>query len=179
MATTTRSRHRTTRTRRSTSSRTSSSHTRSGTRSASSGTSRTRSAASSGSRTGASQATRSTRTSGSTYTTVRNQLDKQIDSLRTLKAQTQGPAGKGRPTPATINKFANVVTGGGIVRQATTQAIQRTARWTKPCNSATTALKALRSKFGATIKAVAPSKNGGWLIAASPTWKGRPFSFGR
>lgn len=132
------------------------------------------------SRSSRSSAARKSSSGGSKgYGAVKNQLEQKIDSLRQIKAQAEGSSGKSRPSPATLTRFANVVSRGGVVRQASTQAIQRAASWKKPCNSAASVTKALKSKFGQTIKAVAPAKNGGWLIAASSTWKGKPFRFGR
>jgi hypothetical protein len=131
---------------------------------------------------GKSRSTASRKTSSSSsqsYTSVKQQLDQQINALRQLKSQAEGKGAQGRPSPATISRFANVVNSGGVIRKASTAAIQRTAGRNRQCRTAGAAFKALKSKYGATIKAVSPAKNGGWLIAASSTWKGKPFKFGQ
>ncbi len=125
-----------------------------------------------------SRASRRSGGASKTYASARQQFEQKIRSFQALKSQTSG-AGSARPTPATLQKFANVVNKGGIIRQASTPAIQRASGGKKSCNTASSAYKALRSKYGAAIKAVAPAKGGKWLIAAAPTWKGRPFKFGQ
>ncbi len=149
---------------------------------ASAGSKSRRSTASRGTASRSTRSTASRKSSSSAsknYSSVKRQLDQQITSLRQLKTQAEGTASQNRPSPTTITRFANVVSKGGVIRKASTAAIQRAAGKSQKINTASGALKALKSKFGATIKAVTPAKNGGWLIAASSTWKGKPFKFGQ
>lgn len=154
-----------------------SSTTRRSTAGRTSSVSKSRSSASRSTRSSASRKTSSS--SSKSYSAVKQQLDQQINALRQLKSQAEGKATQNRPSPATISRFANVVNSGGVIRKASTAAIQRTAGRNQQCKTAGAAFKALKSKYGATIKAVTPAKNGGWLIAASSTWKGKPFKFGQ
>ena len=146
--------------------------------------------------TGGSRRTRTSRSTGSkkrtttgaspaAYRSVTNALEKKIQSFRTLINQTKGPAKYGRPSPATINTFANWISKGAIVQ---TVSPTQVAKWAKACkinfnvrNPSTTACKnVLCAKFGKNvIKAVARAKNGSFMVATAPTFKGRAFTFPR
>jgi len=123
--------------------------------------------------------------SGSGYKTVCCNFQNKINSFKTLVAQTKGPGKYSRPKPATLNTFANWINKGAIIQ---TVSCAQIARWAKTCNKnwnssnpSTTACKnVLSAKFGKpTIKAVARTKSGSFMVATSPTWKGRNFSFPR
>ncbi len=106
-----------------------------------------------------------------------------IQSFKTLFNQTKGTAKHARPTPTTLNSFANWINKGAVVQTCTSAQV---ARWAKNTNknfntrSATpTACKTvLCAKFGkSTIKAVCKSKTGSFLVATAPVMKGRTFNF--
>ena len=117
------------------------------------------------------------------YKTCYNDFWTKINSYRTLCNQTRGPAKYGRPTPATLNTFANWVNKGAVIQTVSPAQVWRWARTTnKPFNPNTrntTACKTvLFAKFGKnTIKAVARTKTGTFMVATSPTVNGRPFWF--
>ena len=119
------------------------------------------------------------------YRTVFNTFQCKINSYKTLYNQTRGPAKYTRPTPAILNTFANWINKGAVVQTVTRTQVAKWARNTKwnfsPSNPNTTACKnVLATKFGKqTIKAVARTKSGSFMVATSPTWKGKPFMFSR
>lgn len=131
-----------------------------------------------------------TRKTGTTntaqYRTVGSTFAKKIDSYKMLYAQTQGAAGKwDRPTPTTLNTMANWISKGAVIHNVSPTLI---ARWARACdvrfdtrNPSLTACKnVLWAKYNKNvIKAVALSKNGTFMVATSPTWNGRAFSFPR
>lgn len=130
-------------------------------------------------------ARRTTKTgaAGSTaYKTVCNNLERKIDSYRTLFQHAQGARGN-CPTPATINSFCNWVNKGAIVQTCTPAQVWRWSRSTNysfnPSNpSPMTCKKVLAAKFGRTcIKAVAKTKGGQFMVATTPTVNGRTFNF--
>ena len=108
-------------------------------------------------------------------------FEQKINSYKTLYNQTRGVAKFDRPTTATLNTFANWVGKGANVYTITTTQLNRWAGvtrtkydWTKP----TSCRNFLYNKFGkTTIKAIAKSKNGQYMVACSPTFKGKPFMF--
>lgn len=119
-----------------------------------------------------------TSTSGPKWTGVRSQLANKIQSYQTLQNQTQGPANPGQPSPATINRWTNLVNKGAVIWQVTPGQFARAARTPQKVKSASGALKALRSRFGTSaIKAVTPSRKGGWLVATASQVKGKSFRF--
>jgi hypothetical protein len=129
-----------------------------------------------------------TKRSGSTnnsskYKSVSTNFVGKINSFKTLYNQTQGPASFARPTPTTLNTFANWINRGAVIQTCTAAQV---ARWARSKNKnfntrtpSTTACKTvLNAKFGkATIKAVARTKNGMFMVATTPTCNGRPFCF--
>lgn len=108
-----------------------------------------------------------------------------INSYKTLYNQTRGPAKFTRPTPTILNNFANWINKGAIVHTVSCAQVAKWARTTKwnfnTRNPSTTACKnVLAWKFGKqTVKAVARTKSGSYMVATSPTWKGKPFAFPR
>ena len=118
------------------------------------------------------------------YKGVCTTFQNKISSYRTLMDQTKGVAGKyPRPTPAILNSFANWVNKGAIVQMVSPTQVARWAKSTKynfsTQNPTPTACKnVLCAKFGkSTIKAVCRTRTGKFLVATSPTYKGRAFNF--
>jgi len=106
-----------------------------------------------------------------------------MNSWKTLYNQTRGPAKYNRPTPTTLNTFANWVTKGAIVHTVSPTQVSRWARnWSQQFNpnSLTSCKNFLWWKYGKqTIKAVSWAKNGWFMIATSQTWNGKPFNWPR
>ena len=106
-----------------------------------------------------------------------------IASFRTLYNQAYGPAKYTRPTPATLNTFANWINKGNIIQTCTGNQVAKWARTSNVNFNARTATpvmckNVLNKKFGkTTIKAVARTKTGSYMVVTSPTWKGKPFYF--
>ena len=119
----------------------------------------------------------------SAYRNCCNNFEQKIDSYKTLCAQAQGTGSYGKPTPATLNSFANLVNKGAIVQTVSKAQISRWARTTNknfnPRNPSPTACKnVLTAKFGRScIKAVACTKTGSFIVATTPTINGRSFCF--
>ena len=111
------------------------------------------------------------------YGPVRTNLQNKINAYRTLYAQCN-VTGPYKPSPTTINKFANYVNKGYMLHKISGTQI---AKWDKKHNPSWTitwATKCLKAKYGAAIKALFPTGNGRtYMVATSPTWKGKPFKF--
>ena len=112
-----------------------------------------------------------------TYPDVRNNLQNKVNSYRTLMAQTTSTGSKQRPSPTQINSFAKWIEKGAVIHNVTNTQLNRWAgksrNWTVGSTKTT-----LCSKYGRNmIKAVAPNKTGGWLVATNPTYKGKTFKF--
>lgn len=106
-----------------------------------------------------------------------------IYSYRTLYNQTKGPAKYGRPSPTTLNSFANWINKGAMVHTVTTAQV---AQWAKAARknfntrtpTPTTCKNVLWAKFGKnTIKAVARTKTGSFMVATPHVVNGKPFCF--
>ena len=117
------------------------------------------------------------------YRNVYNEFAWKISSYKTLFNQTRGPARYTRPTPQTLNTFANWISKGAIVQTCTAAQI---ARWARTNNmnfntrqpTITGCRNVLGKKFGKNlIKAVARTKTGSFMVATAPTWKGKNFWF--
>ncbi len=130
-------------------------------------------------------ATNGKTTSGkATYTNVCKAFQYKISSFKTLCNQAKATTGNfTRPKPSTLNSFANWINKGAIVQ---TVSCNQVAKWAKTANcnfSTKTASPAscktiLCKKFGKTsIKAVCRTKSGNFMVATSPTCKGRGFTF--
>ena len=107
-----------------------------------------------------------------------------VQSFKTLITQTTGTTGRfNRPTPATLNTFANWINKGAIIQTVSKAQISRWAKSTnKNFNSRTctpTSCKTiLCAKFGKNaIKAVARTKTGSFMVVTPPQIKGRNFCF--
>lgn len=113
-------------------------------------------------------------------------FERKINSYKTLWNQTKGAAKWTRPTPTTLNSFANWINKGAIVQTCTSAQVNRWARATnknynnKRNPSPTICKNILTKKFGkSAIKAVARTKSGSWMVATTPTLKGKSFCFPR
>ena len=112
-----------------------------------------------------------------------NNFQNKINSFRTLYNQTWGPAKGSRPSVAILNTFTNWINKGAIIQIVTPTQVARWARTTKKqfnvrTATPTTCRNVLYSKFGkSTIKAVARTKSGSFMVVTTPTYKGRPFCF--
>lgn len=120
----------------------------------------------------------------SAYKSCCNTFERKIQSYKTLCNQAQSTSGAyNRPTPGTLNTFANWINKGAIVQTCSPQQVARWARAANknfnPQSPTPTACKTvLTSKFGrSTIKAVARCANGTFMVATTPTVNGRTFNF--
>ena len=117
------------------------------------------------------------------WKTCASTLEWKLNSYRTLYNQTKGPARYTRPSPTTINSFANWVGKGGIIHTVTPAQVARWAKTTrKTFNTRTptpTACKSvLWAKFGKnTIKAVARTKTGSFMVVTPQVINGKNFWF--
>ena len=115
------------------------------------------------------------------YKNCCNTFANKIQSYKMLMNQTTGAARCGRPTPATLNTFANWINKGAIVQTVSTAQV---SRWAKNANknfntkmpTPASCRNVLSAKFGKTvIKAVARTKSGSFMVACAPTCKGKKF----
>jgi hypothetical protein len=101
-----------------------------------------------------------------------------VNSFKTLIGQTKGPAKCARPTPATLNTFAN-----WINQTCTTGQLNKWAKATDQnintkTISPTTCKNILGAKFGkSSIKAVARTKSGSFMVVTAPVVAGKTFCF--
>ena len=117
------------------------------------------------------------------YRTCSTTFQSKIHSFKTLFNQTCGAAKRSRPTTAVLNTFANWINKGAIVQTCSSAQV---SRWARDCKknfnartvTPTTCRNILATAFGkTTIKAVARTKTGSFMVATTPTWKGQPFCF--
>lgn len=121
------------------------------------------------------------------YKNVGCTLQQKISSFKTLYNQTTGGAATNRPSPTTINTFANWVNKGAVIQTVSPTQLNKWCnnfKGTKPAtkkwnvNTASGCKQFLCQRFGkSTIKAVTKAKNGAWLVATAPVVKGRTFNF--
>lgn len=118
-----------------------------------------------------------------TYKNVNQSFQGKINSFKTLYQQTTGSARFPRPSTSTLNTFANWINKGAVIQTCTSAQLARWARannvtWNSS-NPTTSACKnVLTKKFGKSpIKACARTKSGSFMVATSPTWKGKSFKF--
>jgi len=121
-----------------------------------------------------------------TYTKVCNTFQNKIASFKTLCNQAKATSGRfTRPKPATLNSFANWINKGAIIQ---TVSCAQIARWAKNANvnfntkiaSPSSCKSVLAKKFGkSNIKAVCRTSSGNFMVATSPTCKGRGLTFSR
>lgn len=123
------------------------------------------------------------RCTSSAHRTCSRTFANKIQSFKTLFNQTTGTAKGSRPSPTTLNTFANWVNKGAVIQTVTCAQV---ARWAKTTNknfstktaTPSTCKNVLCAKFGkSAIKAVAKSKTGSFMVATSPTVGGRTFCF--
>lgn len=133
---------------------------------------------------GGSESTTKTGTNvASGYKNICNNFEQKIDSFKTLCNQVKGPASAGRPTTSTLNSFCNWINKGAVIQCCTAAQVSRWARTANKNFNTKTATTAscktvLAAKFGkSTIKAVAKTKTGSFMVATSPTCKGKKFCF--
>lgn len=121
----------------------------------------------------------------SAYRACCNTFEQKIQSYKTLCTQAQGSGSQNRPSPTTLNSFANWINKGAVIQ---TVSAQQVARWAHATNksfnprnpSPTTCKNILTKKFGkSAIKAVACTKTGQYMVATTPTVNGRSFTFPR
>lgn len=110
------------------------------------------------------------------YAAVRKQLSAKVSSYRLLLGQLQGRSGAGAPGTTTVNRLANLVARGANVYTVSHATVARLAGGKKNAvRSVSKVLRALRSRYGTAIKAVAAGKGSNWLIAAMTRVGGKPF----
>lgn len=124
-----------------------------------------------------------TATVASGFKQCNNMFSDKINSFKTLVGQTKGPAKCSRPSPSTLNTFANWINKGAIIQTCSKAQV---AKWAKTKNrtfntrTATTGSckTILCAKFGKpTIKAVARTKSGSFMVATTPKIQGKTFCF--
>ncbi len=112
------------------------------------------------------------------YNQVCCTFENRFKYYRMLWEQTRGTCKGDRPSPATLKTFANWINKGANIYKVTNAQINKWCHTQQTFKTCTSAKTALCNKFGkATIKAIAPCKTGGFLVATAPTWHGKPFKF--
>jgi len=109
------------------------------------------------------------------YTSIRSQFQNKMNFYKTLCAQTTGGSSKFRPTPAQLNSISKWIDKGAVLKNISNTQLNRWAgsnrNWTVGSVKTT-----LASKWGKScVKAVAYNKSGGFIVATTPTRKGRSF----
>ncbi len=123
------------------------------------------------------------RTGSAGYKTCENSFAGKVESFKMLWSQAKGPGRYTRPSPTTLNTFANWINKGGVVQTVSSTQVSRWAKATKKNFSSrtatTTACKnVLCAKFGkSTIKAVARTKTGAFMVATPSVVRGKRFCF--
>jgi hypothetical protein len=114
-----------------------------------------------------------------TFRTVTKSFQNKIQSYQTLVRQTQR-GGSGGPTPANLNSLAKWVDKGAVIQTVSNAQLKRWSHTNKTYKSPTAAKSVLWKKFGKTpIKAICPGKGNSFIVATSPTWRGKTFKFPR
>ncbi len=127
--------------------------------------------------------TKTTKNVASGYKNICNNFEQKINSFKTLCNQVKGTAKAGRPTASTLNSFCNWINKGAVVQCCTPAQVSRWASSKNKTFNTKTASPAsckniLAAKFGkSTIKAVAKTKSGSFMVVTSPTCKGKKFNF--
>jgi hypothetical protein len=112
-----------------------------------------------------------------TYAGVRTKFQNKMNAYKTLCNQTTGGTSSHRPTPTQLNSFSKWVDKGAIIHSVSPTQL---GRWSGQYKTWTpgTAKTALTQKFGkSSIKAVAYSSTGGFIVATTPTKGGKTFRF--
>lgn len=117
------------------------------------------------------------------YGEIWNKFQRKINSFRTLWNQTRGTAKFSRPSPTTLNSFANWINKGAFVCTMTPAQISQwcpqSTRGDYKWDSPTSCRQFLSRKFGKqSIKAFARDKSGAYMIAFAPTVKAKGFNLG-
>ena len=160
-------------------------------RSSATGTKRSSNRKSTSSRTGfgksfrsasASKSTSGARGKGTTcargYGNINSSFEHKVRCFRMLCDQTCGPAKATRPSPAHLKTFANWVNKGANICKVTNTQINKWCETKQSFKGVTGAKNVLCKKFGkSTIKAVAPCKSGGFIVATAATVRGKSFIF--
>ncbi|MFQ5461739.1 MAG: hypothetical protein ACE5E5_03835 [Phycisphaerae bacterium] len=117
------------------------------------------------------------------YKNVKQTFENKINSFKTLCTQTCGTAKYQRPSTTVLNSFAKWINKGAVVQTVTCAQLSKWAQVNNKTfntrNPTTAACKSiLTAKFGkAPIKACARTKTGAFMVATSPTVKGKTFKF--
>lgn len=120
-----------------------------------------------------------------TYASVRANFQKKANFFKTLANQTTGSASGSRPSPSQLNSFSKWIEKGAVLQNVSKTQLNRWSASTskgktsKSKNwSVASARTTLAKQFGkSSIKAVAPNKSGGFIVATSPTRNGKNFRF--
>lgn len=115
-----------------------------------------------------------------TYASVRTNFQNKANFFKTLANQTTGSKSTKRPSPAQLNSFSKWIDKGAVIQSVSNTQLSRWAGSTPKSKSwsVASAKSTLAKQFGKTsIKAVAYSKTGGFIVATSPTRNGKNFRF--
>lgn len=112
------------------------------------------------------------------YGNINSTFETKVKCFRMLCDQTRGPAKGTRPSPAHLKTFANWVNKGANICKVTNTQLNKWCKTNQSIKSTTSAKNVLCKKFGkSTIKAVAPCKSGGFIVATAATVRGKSFNF--
>lgn len=112
------------------------------------------------------------------YGNINSTFENKVKSFRMLCDQTRGPATATRPSPANLKTFANWVNKGANICKVSNAQINKWCNTKQSFKGITGAKNVLCKKFGkSTIKAVAPCKSGGFIVATAATVRGKSFNF--
>ena len=117
---------------------------------------------------------------GTTYRGVTNAIKNKISSYQTLVKQSQGPKKGGAPSPAKLYTLARWVDKGAVIQTVSKAQIQRWSKTARSITSPAGAKTVLAKKFGKSpIKAVCVGRGSNFIVATSPTVKGKMFKLPR
>lgn len=117
------------------------------------------------------------------YKSCQTSFQDKVQSFKMLMNQTTGSAKWTRPSTTTLNSFANWINKGAVIQMCTPAQVMRWAKltnknFTSRTANPTSCKNVLCAKFGkSTIKAVARTKSGSFMVATSPVCKGKKFCF--
>lgn len=112
------------------------------------------------------------------FKSVNKNIQQWIGSFRNIRTQFNGAGRVSAFSPTGVNKWIKFVNSGAFIYKFTNVDFcnKFSNSFSSPTTSPTDACRNLKRKFGSGIKAVTRGKGGCWLIAASPTVSGSPFS---
>ena len=112
------------------------------------------------------------------FKNVNKNIQQWIGSFRNIRTQFNGAGRVSAFSPTGVNKWIKFVNSGAFIYKFTNVDFCKkfSNSFSSPTTSPTAACRNLKRKFGTGIKAVTRGKGGCWLIAATPTVSGRPFS---